>query len=357
MTLVRDPEAIAPLVTRVLDAGRARRRFAIVDISIGGVPYQVVAHLMFASVDRPRVTAFVALMVNLQWVRQDYLGELLRQVATIDGESDAMAIAVLDEQRTVVATSGVTSSEPQVRERAFPLLFFEPALVSALPEPRPVVRMWTAQVRPAPGANAAASTLGARMLLLSSLAGAASLVAVLLTVRAVRVSAELATMKSDFVSAVTHELKTPVALIALVGETLERGRYTSEDTIRDYAAILSQEARRLNHLIENLLTYSRLSDMASVYSFEPVELNELVEDALTPFRPRMTDLGFELDVRIEADLAPVLADRAAMVRVFANVIDNALKYLDRWAQSDHRRRERGAPRADLLHRPRSRHPR
>jgi two-component system phosphate regulon sensor histidine kinase PhoR len=220
----------------------------------------------------------------------------------------------------------VTSSEPHVRERSFPLLFFEPALMSSLPEPRPVVRMWTAQVRPAPGADAAVSTLRARMLLLSSLAGAASLVAVLLTVRAVRVSTELATMKSDFVAAVTHELKTPVALIALVGETLERGRYTSVDTIRDYAAILSQEARRLNHLIENLLTYSRLNDMAGVYAFEPVDLNELVEDALTPFRPRLNDLGFEVDVQVEPELAPVLADRAAMVRVFANVIDNAIKY-------------------------------
>jgi signal transduction histidine kinase len=66
--------------------------------------------------------------------------------------------------------------------------------------------------------------------------------------------------------------------------------------------------------------------MANVYAFEAADLNELVDDALTPFRPRLKDLGFALDVQIAHELAPVRADRAAIVRVFANIIDNAVKY-------------------------------
>jgi two-component system phosphate regulon sensor histidine kinase PhoR len=132
-------------------------------------------------------------------------------------------------------------------------------------------------------------------------------------------------MKSEFVAAVTHELKTPLALIKLVGETLERGRYNSLDTIRDYAVILSQEERRLRHLIENLLTYSRVSDLRDMYVFEAVDLAELIEDALQPFRLRLNELGFTLEVDIDSHVR-VRADRLALMQVFANIVDNAIKY-------------------------------
>jgi len=326
VTLLRDPPAVASLVTRLIDTGRHRRRFAVLETDIDGRPYQVVAHLIYASPEQGQVAAVAAFTVDLEWVSREYLSEILRQVATIDGQKDAMAIAVLDDQRQVVATSRESSTETPVRERTFPLLFFEPALVSSLPPPVPAIRQWTAQVRPAPGATSAISALRSRMLVLATLAGATALIAVLLTLRAVRVSTELATMKSDFVAAVTHELKTPVALIKLVGDTLERGRYTSADTVRDYAGILNQEARRLDHLIENLLTYSRLSDLRQAYRFEAVDVAELVDEALEPFRPPLKEQGFELVVDVAADLAPVHVDRAGIVRVFANIIDNAMKY-------------------------------
>ena len=109
-------------------------------------------------------------------------------------------------------------------------------------------------MQPAAASTSATTALGTRLLLIASLAAAASLVALLLVVRAVRVRGELAAMKTDFVAAITHELKTPLSLIKLVGDTLEKGRYTSPDTIREYATILSQEERRLSHVVENLLT-------------------------------------------------------------------------------------------------------
>ena len=66
-------------------------------------------------------------------------------------------------------------------------------------------------------------------------------------------------MKSDFVAAVTHELKTPLAFIRLVGDTLANGRYTSPKTVQEYARLLSVEASRLGTSIDNLLTYARYS--------------------------------------------------------------------------------------------------
>jgi signal transduction histidine kinase len=326
VTLVRNPPALEPLVARIRQDAQYRRRFALVEMTFQGVPYQVIVHFMFQPPDKARLSALVAFTVNLDWVRREYLGDLLREVATIDGEQDAMAISVLDETRRLVARSGAPSTMAPVRQRTFPLLFIEPSLISGPPLVRPTIREWTVEVRPAADAVSAAAALGTQMLLLASLAGAASLIAVLMTVRAVRVSSELATMKSEFVSAVTHELKTPLALIKLVGETLERGRYTSPDTIRDYAAILSQEERRLSHLIENLLTYSRLSELRQMQTDEPVDLCELVEDALEPFRPRLQEQGFQLGVQLDPELPHVRADRMALQQVFSNLIDNAIKY-------------------------------
>lgn len=326
VTLLRDPAGLQPLVARMRQDAQYGRRFAVVEMTFQGVPYQIVAHFMYEPPGKARLAAMVAFIVNLDWVRRDYLGDLLREVATIDGERDAMAIAVLDEAQQVVARSGTASAATPVRQRTFPLLFIEPALMSPAPSERPPIREWTAEVRPAADAGSAAAALGTQMVLLASLAGAASLIAVLMTVRAVRVSAELATMKSEFVSAVTHELKTPLALIKLVGETLERGRYTSADTIRDYAAILSQEERRLSHLIENLLTYSRLSELKQLQNEESVDVSELVEDTLEPYRPRLTEQGFRLGVALDPELPVVRADRTALQQVFSNLIDNAIKY-------------------------------
>lgn len=326
VTLRRDPAALEPLVAQIRRQAAYRRRFALVETTFAGVPYQAIVHFLFAPPDDTRLAGLVAFTVNLDWVRREYLSELLRQVATLDGEHDAMAIAVLDERQQVVATSGVESTATPMRQRNFPLLFFEPALMSSLPPERPAVRQWTAQVRPARNTTSAASVIGAQLVLLASLAGAASLVAVVLTVRTVRTRAQLATMKSEFVSAVTHELKTPLALIKLVGETLERGRYTSSDTIREYAKILSQEERRLSHLIENLLTYSRLSDLEQMYAVEPVDPSDLVDEALEPFRPRLRELGFQLNVAIDPDLPHIRGDRSALLQVVTNIIDNAIKY-------------------------------
>ncbi|MGE3273634.1 MAG: sensor histidine kinase [Vicinamibacterales bacterium] len=324
--LVADPAPLQPLIARILDAAPHHRRFALVEAEIAGTPYQAVVHFMFSAPGSDRLAGFAAFVVNLDWVHREYPGELLRQVATIDGAEDAMVVTVLDEQGHVVGTSGGDPAEAPARERRFPLLFLEPALLPMLSAGAPPVREWTARVAPSREMARSATALGAQMLLVASLAGLASLVAMLLTVRAVRVSTELATMKSEFVSAVTHELKTPLALFKLVGDTLARGRYTSPETIRDYAAILTQEERRLSHLIENLLTYSRLSDLRQAYVPEVLDLSDLVEDALEPFRLRLNELGFRVNVAVSHDLPPVRADRVGLLQVFENLVDNAIKY-------------------------------
>ena len=159
-----------------------------------------------------------------------------------------------------------------------------------------------------------------------AVAAVAAIVGLMVTVRGIKVAAELAGMKSDFVSGVTHELKTPLAGIQLVADTLVRRRYESADKIQHYARMLSREAKNLTRLIDNLLAYSRLNDVTHAYRFEPVEVSDLVTDALEIFEAVLVEQNFAVHVDLPADLPPVRADRSAVVLALTNVIDNAIKY-------------------------------
>jgi two-component system, OmpR family, phosphate regulon sensor histidine kinase PhoR len=147
-------------------------------------------------------------------------------------------------------------------------------------------------------------------------------------VRADRASAALASMKSDFVAAVTHELKTPVASIRLVGDTLSNGRYNSPNTVQEYASLLSVEATRLGASIDNLLTYARYSSSpaASEGELANVEPADLVEDALQGLRPVLANREFDLDIDVPPDLPQICVDRPAMIQALDNIVDNAIKY-------------------------------
>jgi two-component system phosphate regulon sensor histidine kinase PhoR len=208
-------------------------------------------------------------------------------------------------------------------------LFIDQALVKSIAS-RPVrVREWTVHVRSLPDRALVATLQGARrMFILITVAAGASLLALVLIVRADRASVALASMKSDFVAAVTHELKTPVALIRLVGDTLANGRYTSPTTVREYAGLLSVEASRLGSSIDNLLTYARYSRARAADSTElvDVEAADLVEDALQGFRPTLAALEFELSVDLPRDFPQVCVDRPAVIQALENIVDNAIKY-------------------------------
>jgi two-component system phosphate regulon sensor histidine kinase PhoR len=161
-----------------------------------------------------------------------------------------------------------------------------------------------------------------------TLAAGLSFLALLLTARALRASAVLTSMRSDFVATVTHELKTPLALIHLVGETLARGRYTSQEKVNEYAELLSHEAVQLGDAIDNLLSFARYSNSGhgATEHLKPNSLSDIVEDALERFRPRLQEGEFEVSIEVPHDLPPVAADRPALIHAVQNIVDNAIKY-------------------------------
>jgi two-component system, OmpR family, phosphate regulon sensor histidine kinase PhoR len=328
VVLVRDPAPLAGLVADVRKHATATAPFIMLERPIDGTPYQIVAHALFASGPSHTLLGFMAFTVNERWLHAQYFDPLVEQVEKIGG-GQGLSITVSDDEGRAVTKAAPVEPHTGDLHTRFPLLFIDPVFVKSISSPPTRVREWTVHVRSLPDQTLLATLQGARrMFILISIAAGASLLALVLTVRADRASAALASMKSDFVAAVTHELKTPVAFIRLVGDTLANGRYTSPKTVQEYAGLLSVEATRLSGLIDNLLTYARYSSspVASPTGLADVEPADLVEDALQGFRPVLSHLEFDLVIDVPPDLPQICVDRPAMIQALDNIVDNAIKY-------------------------------
>jgi signal transduction histidine kinase len=137
---------------------------------------------------------------------------------------------------------------------------------------------------------------------------------------------ELAQIKAGFVSNVTHELKTPIALIRLSVETLEMRRVQSPEETDKFLRTIGRETLRLQQLVDNILDFARLEAGQRIFRFETLDVVEIVRDTVESFRPRLEHLGFQLDVRVPESLPPVRGDAVALSHCVLNLLDNALKY-------------------------------
>jgi signal transduction histidine kinase len=327
VVLERDSPETRDFISLARRQAVSGRTFALVDTRIGGVAYQAVVHLLYRSSETTQLFALVGFTVDMDWVREHYFGPIVKQVARIGGEHDEMSLQIVNESGHVVTSNGVAGRSEVVVERPFPVVFFDPDLLAAMPPPRPQVPHWVARVAPGrQGAMDDVATGAGRTFLFISLAALTTVIGLVATARAARAAAALAAMQSDFVSTVTHELKTPLASIRLISETLARGRYSTASTIGDYARLLSDESERLRGLIDNLLTFARVNDARAAYSLEAVDLLDLVEDMLEHAGGRLTDGNFDVRVSIPSELPRIRVDRVAFIQVLANLIDNAIKY-------------------------------
>jgi two-component system phosphate regulon sensor histidine kinase PhoR len=132
--------------------------------------------------------------------------------------------------------------------------------------------------------------------------------------------------KSDFIANVSHELKTPLSLIRMFGELLATGKHKGENSPREYAEIITREAERLSHLIDNVLDFARIERGKASYDFTEGHLADVVERALDVCRYRVEKERMRLQTEIEPDLPPIRMDENAMTLVLLNLIDNAVKY-------------------------------
>jgi len=160
-------------------------------------------------------------------------------------------------------------------------------------------------------------------LLLGLLLLAAGLAAV--AVRQLRREQELVRLRADFTSSVSHELRTPLTQILLFAETLELGRAGGEDARREALGIIVQEARRLAHLVENVLQFSRAERRLLRIRPQTVALGPLLREILERFAP----LAGAAAVRLRADLDEGIVARVhpdSLHQIVLNLLDNAVKH-------------------------------
>ena len=144
--------------------------------------------------------------------------------------------------------------------------------------------------------------------------------------RTVRREIELAQLKSDFVSNVSHEIKTPLALIRMFAETLQMKRVKSEQRKQEYYDTIVQETERLTRLINNILNFSRMEAGKKEYRFEPVDLNQLVQGVLKNYGAHLEHEGFLVSAQANGRLPRIHADSGAVSEALLNIIDNSVKY-------------------------------
>jgi signal transduction histidine kinase len=140
---------------------------------------------------------------------------------------------------------------------------------------------------------------------------------------------ELVRLKSEFVSNVSHELKTPLTLIRMFGETLESGIVTDDRKRTEFSAVIRRESERLTHLINNVLDVARIEAGTKQYSFESVDIVSVVRDAVDTYRPLFERLGFAVVESLPREPVVVIADRDAMAQALVNLFQNSIKYSDR----------------------------
>lgn len=151
-------------------------------------------------------------------------------------------------------------------------------------------------------------------------------VGLILTVRSVSRELELAKLKSDFVSTISHEFRSPLTSIRQLAEMLQRGRVPSKERQQKYYDVLVEQSERLSLLINNVLDFAKMEEGRRQFNFEPVEVTTFLNDVIATLQPRLRHEAFHIEKHIDGSGTRVSVDRLAMAEVLMNLVDNAIKY-------------------------------
>lgn len=147
--------------------------------------------------------------------------------------------------------------------------------------------------------------------------------------RDIRREGELSKMKSEFISNVSHELKTPIAAIRMLADNLRQSRVENEGRRMEYYELISKEGARLSHLIENILDFSRIEERKKSFRLERHNLSQIVSDTASQFKSLVEERAQTISVEAQEALPEILVDADAIALAVFNLLDNAVKYSKR----------------------------
>jgi signal transduction histidine kinase len=148
---------------------------------------------------------------------------------------------------------------------------------------------------------------------------------IVLVLRDVSRERRLAQLRTDFVSNVSHELKTPLTSIRMLAETMRLGRIKKKTEVREYLYMIVNESERLTRLINNVLDFSKIEQRKKQYHLEKTNLSEVVKSVIRVMESTIKRKGFELKTDIASSVHTV-ADGDALQQAVLNLLSNAVKY-------------------------------
>jgi signal transduction histidine kinase len=144
--------------------------------------------------------------------------------------------------------------------------------------------------------------------------------------RSLREQDRLSKLRTDFLTNVSHELKTPLTAIRLHAETLERIIPAANATAIESVETIVGEADRLGFLIGEVLEFTRLENDKKKFVWETVDLVTIIRESVRLFSHQLEQLGFELLLDLPASMTLERADRDALKQTAMNLISNSLKF-------------------------------
>jgi two-component system phosphate regulon sensor histidine kinase PhoR len=148
---------------------------------------------------------------------------------------------------------------------------------------------------------------------------------IVLVVRDISREKKLAQLRDDFISNVTHELKTPLTSIRMFAETMLMGRIRDGNDEREYLSVIVNESERLTRLINTVLDASKIDLEEKQYHMRTVNLSVIVRKAVNAMSYWLKENGFEIIVEIEQDIMTT-GDEDALEQTVNNLLSNAMKY-------------------------------
>lgn len=324
------PGVAAVILPRLRELLEHKRAIVAFPADIGGRRKYVQVQLRFPSADRDEIASFVALVVDAEEMRTVHLpGMMKERLANVQhlGGFPQLDLTLRDGANRVIFTSAPPDASVFVDTRNFPLVFFDRELLEYAAPFEVEPETWTLQTgfgnRPIAAIADSSSRPQIALMAILAMVMAAG---VFFVARAAAREVRLAELKSNFVASVSHDLKTPLALIQLFAETLELGRVRTPERASEYYRIINGEAKKLTRLIENILDFSRMEAGLRPYRTSPADLGDVTTSVVARMHSQFEQGRFTVSTDVDQGLPAVDVDPGAVQQAIENLLANAMKY-------------------------------
>jgi signal transduction histidine kinase len=147
-----------------------------------------------------------------------------------------------------------------------------------------------------------------------------------LIVRTISHEVEILKIKSDFVSSVSHEFKTPLTSIKALAERLKEGKVKDQSKAEQYFSVISQDTEKLTRLVKNILDFSKTEEGKKEYEFTETDVAQFIAQQIENFRKNEIQSGAKIHAHIPKNIPHLFVDRDALSQAIINLLDNASKF-------------------------------